>query len=119
MGSFFSPKVRKRASAYPKHPPGFEPLKGGFRAQGHWAASPMLGEGPAARLELLGSGGGRQCPASGPRDADVCSRLAASQGCSAGSLAGPPLSPGPDKPEKRKHTVKGRKHQQTKEGRAR
>lgn len=30
----------------------------------------------------------------------------------------PRLSPGPDKPEKRKLAVKGRKHQQTKEGRA-
>lgn len=78
----------------------------------------MLGENLIARLELLGSGGGRGWLS---HQLQRLSRL-----LPAGGLPGvlgwepgwPRLSLGPDKPEKRKHAVKGRKHQQTKEGRA-
>lgn len=76
----------------------------------------MLGEGLAAWLEFLGSGGGKGGLSRQPQR--LRHELAASQGCSAGSLAGPSFPQGLINQKKRKHTVKGRKHQQTKEGRA-
>lgn len=71
---------------YPKHPSVFEPLKGRLWGPRNWVASPRLGEGLSA---WPGSGGGRGWLSRRPQRRDVCSQLAASQGCSAGSLAGP------------------------------
>lgn len=83
----------------------------------------MLGEGLSARRALLGSGGGgegwmAELPAP-ETEPSVVLPVGGFPGCSAGSLTGPGFPQGLINQKKRKRAVKGRKHQQTKEGRAR